>query len=287
MKGIILAGGSGTRLYPCTLGVSKQLLPVHDKPMIYYSISTLMLAGIREILIISTPNDIPSYRRLLGSGDQFGIQFSYVVQQTPDGLAQAFILGEEFIGSDKVCLTLGDNLFWGQGFSPILQKSAGLTKGAVVFAYEVKDPDRFGIVEFDENHRAVSIEEKPTHPRSNFAVTGLYFYDSQVVELAKKIKPSERGEFEITSLNQLYLENGELNVEILGRGFAWLDTGTHDSLQEASSFIRAIENRQRLKVACLEEIALSKNWVTKDRLRQYSKDYFNGSYGEYLQSLLT
>ena len=287
MKGIILAGGSGTRLYPCTLGVSKQLLPVHDKPMIYYSISTLMLAGIREILIISTPHDIFNYRRLLGSGDQFGVQFSYVVQQTPDGLAQAFILGEEFIGSDKVCLILGDNLFWGQGFSPILHKAAGLTEGAVIFAYEVKDPDRFGIVEFDENRRAVSIEEKPTHPRSNFAVTGLYFYDSHVVELAKKIKPSERGEFEITSLNQLYLENGALSVEILGRGFAWLDTGTHDSLQEATSFIRAIENRQRLKVACLEEIALSKNWVTKDRLRQYSKEYFNGSYGEYLLSLLT
>ena len=287
MKGIILAGGSGTRLYPCTLGVSKQLLPVHDKPMIYYSISTLMLAGIREILIISTPHDIFNYRRLLGSGDQFGVQFSYVVQQTPDGLAQAFILGEEFISSDKVCLILGDNLFWGQGFSPILHKAAGLTEGAVIFAYEVKDPDRFGIVEFDENRRAVSIEEKPTHPRSNFAVTGLYFYDSHVVELAKKIKPSERGEFEITSLNQLYLENGALSVEILGRGFAWLDTGTHDSLQEATSFIRAIENRQRLKVACLEEIALSKNWVTKDRLRQYSKEYFNGSYGEYLQSLLT
>ena len=287
MKGIILAGGSGTRLYPCTLGVSKQLLPVHDKPMIYYSISTLMLAGIREILIISTPHDIFNYRRLLGSGDQFGVQFSYVVQETPNGLAQAFILGEEFIGSDKVCLILGDNLFWGQGFSPILQKSAGLKEGAVIFAYEVKDPDRFGIVEFDENRCAVSIEEKPTHPRSNFAVTGLYFYDSHVVELAKKIKPSERGEFEITSLNQLYLENGALSVEILGRGFAWLDTGTHDSLQEATSFIRAIENRQRLKVACLEEIALSKNWVTKDRLRQYSKEYFNGSYGEYLLSLLT
>jgi glucose-1-phosphate thymidylyltransferase len=286
MKGIILAGGSGTRLYPCTLGVSKQLLPVHDKPMIYYSISTLMLAGIREILIISTPHDILNYQRLLGSGDQFGVQFSYVVQETPNGLAQAFILGEEFIGSNKVCLILGDNLFWGQGFSPILQKSAGLKEGAVIFAYEVKDPDRFGIVEFDENRCAVSIEEKPTHPRSNFAVTGLYFYDSQVVELAKKIKPSERGEFEITSLNQLYLENGALNVEILGRGFAWLDTGTHDSLQEATSFIRAIENRQHLKVACLEEIALSKNWVTKDRLRQYSKEYFNGSYGEYLQTLL-
>ena len=286
MKGIILAGGSGTRLYPCTLGVSKQLLPVHDKPMIYYSISTLMLAGIREILIISTPHDILNYQRLLGSGDQFGVQFSYVVQETPNGLAQAFILGEEFIGSDKVCLILGDNLFWGQGFSPILQKSAGLKEGAVIFAYEVKDPDRFGIVEFDENRCAVSIEEKPTHPRSNFAVTGLYFYDSQVVELAKKIKPSERGEFEITSLNQLYLENGALNVEILGRGFAWLDTGTHDSLQEATSFIRAIENRQHLKVACLEEIALSINWVTKDRLRQYSKEYFNGSYGEYLQTLL-
>ena len=286
MKGIILAGGSGTRLYPCTLGVSKQLLPVHDKPMIYYSISILMLAGIREILIISTPHDILNYQRLLGSGDQFGVQFSYVVQETPDGLAQAFILGEEFIGSDKVCLILGDNLFWGQGFSPILQKSAGLTEGAVIFAYEVKDPDRFGIVEFDENCCAVSIEEKPTHPRSNFAVTGLYFYDSQVVELAKKIKPSERGEFEITSLNQLYLENGALNVEILGRGFAWLDTGTHDSLQEATAFIRAIENRQHLKVACLEEIALFKNWVTKDRLRQYSKEYFNSSYGEYLQTLL-
>ena len=286
MKGIILAGGSGTRLYPCTLGVSKQLLPVHDKPMIYYSISILMLAGIREILIISTPHDILNYQRLLGRGDQFGVQFSYVVQETPDGLAQAFILGEEFIGSDKVCLILGDNLFWGQGFSPILQKSAGLTEGAVIFAYEVKDPDRFGIVEFDENRCAVSIEEKPTHPRSNFAVTGLYFYDSQVVELAKKIKPSERGEFEITSLNQLYLENGALNVEILGRGFAWLDTGTHDSLQEATAFIRAIENRQHLKVACLEEIALFKNWVTKDRLRQYSKEYFNSSYGEYLQTLL-
>ena len=286
MKGIILAGGSGTRLYPCTLGVSKQLLPVHDKPMIYYSISILMLAGIRKILIISTPHDILNYQRLLGSGDQFGVQFSYVVQETPDGLAQAFILGEEFIGSDKVCLILGDNLFWGQGFSPILQKSAGLTEGAVIFAYEVKDPDRFGIVEFDENRCAVSIEEKPTHPRSNFAVTGLYFYDSQVVELAKKIKPSERGEFEITSLNQLYLENGALNVEILGRGFAWLDTGTHDSLQEATAFIRAIENRQHLKVACLEEIALFKNWVTKDRLRQYSKEYVKSSYGEYLQTLL-
>ena len=286
MKGIILAGGSGTRLYPCTLGVSKQLLPVHDKPMIYYSISTLMLAGIREILIISTPHDILNYQRLLGSGDQFGVQFSYVVQETPNGLAQAFILGEEFIGSDKVCLILGDNLFWGQGFSPILQKSAGLKEGAVIFAYEVKDPDRFGIVEFDENSCAVSIEEKPTHQRSNFAVTGLYFYDQDAPKYAKTLKPSKRGELEITDLNKIYLKKNKLDFKILNRGNIWMDAGTNDSLLEAQLLIQSAEKRQGLKIGCLEEIAINNKWISKiDLMKSINKNIKN-EYQKYIKNLL-
>ena len=285
LKGIVLAGGSGTRLYPITQGVSKQLLPVYDKPMIYYPLSVLMLAGIRDILLITTPEDIGSFRRLLGDGSQFGIRLDYAIQPNPDGLAQAFLIGEEFIGDDRVCLVLGDNIFYGQGFSPLLREAAQRTRGATVFGYQVKDPERFGVVAFDEQRRAISIEEKPARPRSNFAVTGLYFYDNQVVELARQVRPSPRGELEITSINQAYLERGELQVELLGRGFAWLDTGTHDSLLEAGQFVATIENRQGYKIACLEEIAFKNGWLTADNLRDRSQRLAKSSYGAYLLSL--
>ena len=285
MKGIVLAGGSGTRLYPSTIAVSKQLLPVYDKPMIYYPISVLMLAGIKDILIISTPQDLPSFQKLLGNGEQFGVKFSYVVQPSPDGLAQAFILGEEFIGDDSVALILGDNIFYGTGFSSKLAnavETAEKNKQATVFGYYVKDPERFGVVELDETNKAVSIEEKPQNPKSNYAVTGLYFYDNRVVEYAKKLKPSARGELEITDLNKIYLENQELNVELLGRGFAWLDTGTHKSLIQASQYVQTIEENQGIKIACLEEIALTKGFIQKDIILKYSENYKKNEYYSYV-----
>ncbi|WBM72077.1 glucose-1-phosphate thymidylyltransferase RfbA [Buttiauxella sp. WJP83] len=286
MKGIVLAGGSGTRLYPITQGVSKQLLPVYDKPMIFYPISVLMLAGIRDILIITTPEDMASFKRLLGDGSQFGINLSYQVQPSPDGLAQAFIIGEEFINNEPCALVLGDNIYFGQSFGKKLETASQLTNGAMVFGYQVLDPERFGVVEFDENYKALSIEEKPLKPKSNWAVTGLYFYDSNVVEMAKQVKPSARGELEITTLNQMYLEQGNLQVELLGRGFAWLDTGTHDSLVEASQFIHTIEKRQGLKVACLEEIAYRKGWMSKDQVAEQAQKLSKTEYGRYLNMLI-
>jgi len=286
MKGIILAGGSGTRLYPLTRGVSKQLLPIYDKPMVYYPISVLMLAGIKDILIITTPEDNEAFVRLLGDGSQFGINLSFAIQPSPDGLAQAFIIGEDFIAGDKCALVLGDNIFFGESFGRKLEHAVQNSEGATVFGYQVMDPERFGVVEFDADNRAISIEEKPTHPRSNWAVTGLYFYDHHVVEMAKQIKPSHRGELEITTLNQMYMDLGKLKVEQLGRGFAWLDTGTHDSLLEASQFIHTIEKRQGFKVACLEEIAFRKGWISREQVAEQAKVLAKTGYGKYLTQLI-
>ncbi|MBH0094982.1 glucose-1-phosphate thymidylyltransferase RfbA [Psychrobacter sp. NZS113] len=285
-KGIVLAGGSGTRLHPITMGVSKQLLPVYDKPMIYYPISVLMLAGISEILIISTPDDLPAYKKLLGCGEQFGIKLSYAIQPSPDGLAQAFIIGEEFIGDDSVCLVLGDNIFHGQHFSVQLNQAIQRTTGATVFGYLVNDPERFGVVEFDELGKAISIEEKPESPKSSYAVTGLYFYDNDVISIAKSVKPSERGELEITSINNAYLERGDLHVERLGRGFAWLDTGTHDSLLQASSYVQTVEQRQGLKIASLQEIAWRNGWIDDQKLEEEGNKFRKTQYGQYLLKLL-
>ena len=289
MKGIVLAGGSGTRLYPITKGVSKQLLPIFDKPMIYYPISVLMLAGIREILIISTPWDLPGFRRLLGDGSDFGVKFEYAEQPSPDGLAQAFIIGEEFIGDDSVCMVLGDNIFHGAGFKKILReavKCAEQDRKATIFGYRVSDPERYGVAEFDKDGNCLSIEEKPKQPKSNYAVVGLYFYPNKVVEVAKNIKPSARGELEITTVNQEFLKDGELKVQTLGRGFAWLDTGTHDSLSEASTFIEVIEKRQGLKVACLEGIALRKGWITPEKMRELAQPMIKNQYGQYLLQVI-
>lgn len=286
MKGIVLAGGSGSRLYPITKGISKQLLPVFDKPMIYYPLSVLMLAGIRDVLIITTPEDQSGFQRLLGNGSKFGISIQYAVQPSPEGLAQAFTIGEDFIGTDPVCLVLGDNIFYGQGFRPMLVQAASERHGATVFGYQVKDPERFGVVEFEQNYKAVSIEEKPVKPKSNYAVTGLYFYDNDVIDIAKRIKPSERGELEITSVNQAYLERGDLKVQVLGRGFAWLDTGTHESLLAASQFVETIETRQGYKIACLEEIALYNGWLSVEEIARTAEQFGKNGYGQYLTMLL-
>lgn len=285
MKGIVLAGGTGSRLYPITKGMSKQLLPVYDKPMIYYPISVLMLAGIRDILIITTAQDISSYKQLLGNGKGFGISLSYEIQGFPNGVAEAFIIGESFIGSEGVALILGDNIFYGQGFTPLLNNAATREHGATIFGYQVKDPERFGVVEFDNDQKVISLEEKPEDPKSNYAVTGLYFYDNDVIEIAKKVRPSARGELEITSINQKYLERGDIFAEVLGRGFAWLDTGTHDSLLDAGSFVQTLEKRQGLKIACLEEIAFHQNWLTADDLELSGRKLIKTAYGKYLLSL--